>query len=76
MHKWSLVSVKPRSTSRLCSARFIFYSRDQNLRALGCVQTDAATLLAYNSQHCWELLRPFARSLNVRSQKRISGNQP
>ena len=23
------------------------------------VQTDA-TLLAYNSQHCWELLRPFA----------------
>ena len=26
------------------------------------VQTDA-TLLAYNSQHCWELLRPFARSL-------------
>ena len=39
------------------------------------VQTNA-TLLAYNSQHCWELLRPFARSLNVRSQKRISGNQP
>ena len=38
------------------------------------MQTDA-TLLAYNSQ-CWELLRPFARSLNVRSQKRISGNQP
>ena len=28
------------------------------------VQTDA-TLLAYNSQHCWELLRPFARSLRV-----------
>ena len=28
------------------------------------VQTDA-TLLAYNSQHCWELLRPFACSLTV-----------
>ena len=28
------------------------------------VQTDA-TLLANNSQHCWELLRPFARSLRV-----------
>ena len=28
------------------------------------VHTDA-TLLAYNSQHCWELLRPFARSLSI-----------
>ena len=28
------------------------------------VQTDV-TLLAYNSQHCWELLRPFARSLTL-----------
>ena len=54
MHKWSLVSVEPRSTSRLCSARFIFCLRDQNLRASGCVQTDA-TLLTNNSQHCWML---------------------
>ena len=30
------------------------------------VQTDA-TLLAYNSRHCWELLRPFARSLTLES---------
>ena len=42
MHERSLVSVKvePRSTSRLCSALFIwplFYLRDQNLRALTCV---------------------------------------
>ena len=29
------------------------------------VQTDA-TLLAYNSQHCWELLRPFAHSLTIK----------
>ena len=29
------------------------------------VQTDAK-LLANNSQHCWEVLRPFARSLSVR----------
>ena len=28
------------------------------------VQTDA-TLLANNSQHCWKLLRPFARSLSL-----------
>ena len=54
VHKWSLVSVKPRSTSCLCSARFVFYSRDQNLRASGCVQTDA-TLLTNISQHCWML---------------------
>ena len=28
------------------------------------LQTDR-TLLAFNSQHCWELLRPFARSLTL-----------
>ena len=38
------------------------------------VQTDA-TLLAYNSQHCWELLRPFARSLTC-SREFILSNQP
>ena len=32
------------------------------------VQTDA-TLLANNSQHCWELLRPFARSLTCKTKK-------
>ena len=31
------------------------------LLLLSYVQTDA-TLLANNSQHCWELLRPFAHS--------------
>ena len=62
MHKWSLLSVEPRSTSRLCSARFIFCLRDQNLRASGCVQTDA-TLLTNNSQHCCMLLDVVAQSL-------------
>ena len=28
------------------------------------VKTDR-TLLSFNSQHCWELLRPFARSLTL-----------
>ena len=47
MHERSLVSVKvePRSTSRLCSALFIwplFYLRDQNLRALTCVAKNAS----------------------------------
>ena len=36
------------------------------------VQTDA-TLLANNSQHCWELLRPFARSLK---QQHLNGIRP
>ena len=47
------VKDKPRSTSRLISTLYIlplFYLRDQNFRALTCV--------------------------NVRSQKRVSGNQP
>ena len=31
---------------------------------ISLMQTDA-TLLANNSQNCWELLRPFARSLTL-----------
>ena len=41
-----------------CCAKF------ETGRTFRPVQTDR-TLLAFNSQHCWELLRPFARSLTL-----------
>ena len=40
----------------------VVFAKFETGQTFSPVQTDA-TLLAYNSQHCWELLRPFARGL-------------
>ena len=41
-----------------------FKTGQYSCQALSTVQTDAI-LLASNSQHCWELLRLFARGLKI-----------
>ena len=64
----SLFSVQEALTGEQAWIRFL----DKKL-LLSCVQTDA-TLWANNSQHCWELLRPFVRSFKFDRFQTLGNN--
>ena len=64
----SLFSVQEALTGEQAWIRFL----DKKL-LLSRVQTDA-TLCANNSQHCWELLRPFVRSFKFDRFQTLGNN--